>query len=876
MRQLFVLLLAAFLIVGSPVDAGGGKKKKNEKQETSAPIDANDEKKSPFKPFDKVTKDAEHKAGFFDFYQTDENLYVLIPESRLGSDFLFTASLERGIANGWLNTGTMLDWEARIVAFERQGDRIFLKQRPTRFTASHDEAIQKTVALSYGDTILEETKIVSIREENGEKALLIDIQPWLLGDMVNLQQNISMALAENPRKPFKARLDKGRSHLEKVASFPENANVSATLTFSSPEPATLDSLNDGRFIPLTVYHVFAALPETPMETRIADERLGFFPTVHKDYAKETGTYFERYTRRWRLEPGEKVGDLYLPKKPIVYYLEDTIPEKWRPIIKEGVEAWNAAFEKAGFKDAIRAEMLPEGADPEDIRYPTIRWVAATDQQYGAIGPSVVDPRTGEILDADILIENSTVMRYGYIHETYRPAAEALDDALNLPEAEGAAAMLNHFGFAASLADQSELAAIAFAGNEDGIPKAFLDARMKFVTMHEVGHTLGLYHNFRATTDTPLDHLDDRTWAEENGLYSSVMDYPSVNLGADGNQAGYYYTPTVGSYDRWVISYGYTPDPEKAAEIARQVAQPGHAFANDGDARGPGAVDPNVNVYDLGSDPMEWGKQRAELIDRLWQDLPATTLSDNDPYNRLTQRFGATLREKARCLAPAVKTIGGQYAYRDRVGDPNGRKPFEPVPRERQLKALDILSDHVFSESAFDVPQELLTQLGGIYHRHWGAPGNFDGRNDFPFTQEVLQLQERTLMQLTDATRLARMRDAEMKFGQDKVLTIPELFSGLSKEIWSEVTDSPGKNINHIRRDLQRAHLDRLIAIVSGEDKEAPADARAIARHELKRIEDMVDDRLKPPTYDFDAYTRAHLEEIKDTVDQALDAEIVFK
>jgi hypothetical protein len=298
--------------------------------------------------------------------------------------------------------------------------------------------------------------------------------------------------------------------------------------------------------------------------------------------------------------------------------------------------------------------------------------------------------------------------------------------------------------------------------------------------------------------------------------------------------------------------------------------PGRAFGTDEDARGPGALDPLVNVYDLSDDPLAWGKERAAMIADLWAELPRHVLTDNTRYAELTSAFRTLLGQYAQALAPAVKYVGGQYVHRTRVGDRHDAGPFILVPKAKQRAALMFLTERAFSEDAFAVPPEVLRQMGPNRWNHWGASTTFSGRIDYPLHEEVLGLQTSLLAQLTHAMRLARIRDAELRFGAENVLTVPELMEELTRAVWSEVRDPPGANIAAMRRDLQRAHLDRLVEILIPRDERMPADARAVARMSLADLERRLAQRLANPGR-YDAYSRAHLEESRARLQKALDA-----
>ena len=392
---------------------------------------------------------------------------------------------------------------------------------------------------------------------------------------------------------------------------------------------------------------------------------------------------------------------------------------------------------------------------------------------------------------------------------------------------------------------------------------------KWVVMHEVGHTLGLQHNFRSSASTPFERLHDRAWTEQNGVFSSVMEYPTVNIAPAGQPNGYYYNPGAGSYDRWAIAYAYSPDPARAAALARQVADPRHLYGTNAESGGAGALDPTINTYDLSDDPLAWGAQRAGIIAGLWSRLPDYTLADNAAYYELTSAFQALLREYARALAPAVKYIGGQYINRDHVGDPNGRMPFVNVPVDAQRRALTLLVERVFDADAFALPRPVLERLGSNRWLHWGESNTFGDRLDFPFHEEVLDLQSSVLDQLLQPNRLARIRDAETKFGQASV-TIPQLMQAITAAVWSELDGQTARNIAAMRRDLQRAYTEDLIELVVQPPEGTPADASAVARMQLRGIAQRIE-RRAAATSSLDAYTRAHLSDVGARIQKALDA-----
>lgn len=823
----------------------------------------------PFKPWADVTRDATRRQGWFDTYEKGDALFLAVPRDRLGKDFLISYQISQGVGAAGLFGGTMLNiFEGSVVALERHGDRVFLVRRPSRFTAPAGSPTEQAVNLTFSSSVLASAKIESI---NADSTLLVNAYDWFVSDLSGVGERVRFAAAQpGQQTPPPVPLEASRSYLESVKAFPSNVNIRARLTFRPSTPQGINSLPDARTIPVGVAYTLAPLPETPMTPRDADDRVGFFLTARKDFSTFEDNFFRRYVNRWRLEPGRQVeGGLWEPKQPIVYYLDPNIPVEYRPYIKAGVEAWNNAYEAAGWKNAIRAEMLPEGADPEDLRYATIRWNVSDQPGYGAIGPSIVDPRTGEILDADILIEASMISGWRREWRTMVTPAAAIEEAFGVDgAAQGEHAMLSAELAAQGTLLRTMLVAAGEIGPRDPVPMEYVANALKWVTMHEVGHTLGLRHNFRSSTDTPLDRLSDRAWTEQNGVFSSVMDYPAVNLPERGRPSGYPYNPNVGSYDRWAISYGYTSDAARAARLARDAALPGHAYGTDEDAGGAGALDPTVNTFDLGQDPLTWARGRAALIQSVFPNLPRYALADNGRYGEMTDAFNLLMNQYARSLVVGVKYIGGQYVNRDRVGDPSGRQPFVPVPPAKQREALSFLNQYGFGEQAFAIPPSVLASLGANRWSHWGNNSTYaDGRIDFPYTTMVLGAQRALLNQLTAPATFAKMRDAEMKFGAANTISTPELLGELTRAVWSETY--AGRSATGMRRELQRAYVDRLTDMVARRNDALPGDARAAARQSMVDLRARITSALASGRVD--AINRAHLTESRARIDRALSA-----
>lgn len=860
MLRTFVLMLAAASTIAA---------------QATPPAGNAQQPRSGLRPFADVTRDAVHRAGFFDTYEKDDKVWIAVPLDRFGRDFLMEMKLAQGVGFGGLFGGTMLNlFEANVMRIERRGEQVFLLQQPHRYTGGNDAAVVRAVDLSFGASVVESGRIESFREDS---AALIDVTNWFVSDLSGISLRVRAALATGPGALPPATFDRPRSYVESVKSFPRNTNIRTRLTFRPGNPVGFASVPDGRYISLSVHYTLAALPDVPMTPRVGDDRVGNFLTVHKDFSQDDTTFFVRMVNRWRLEPGEQVGNRWRPRQPITYYIDHTVPQQYRAAMKAGVEAWNAAFEAAGWEGAIRALDLPPDADPDDIRYATLRWNTSDEPQYGAIGPSTVDPRTGETLDADVLFEASMFANY---KNNWRrlaspiSAADAFEQALGVGAFESRSDRYELAGFVDAFEAQgatlrAALIARGELGPGDPVPQEFVSQAVKWVVMHEVGHTLGLQHNFRSSASTPNTQLHDRSFATENGVYSSVMEYPGVNIAPAGQPNGFYYTPGIGSYDRWAITYAYTDDPAEAQRIARQSADPRHMNGTNAESGGAGALDPTINTYDLGADPLAWGRERSELIRNIVNELPRHVLADNDSRFQVTAAYTALMSEYARALAPAVKYIGGAFMNRDHAGDPNARAPFAAIPRAKQAEALELLVERVFARNALTVPQAVLQEMGSNRWGHFGSTTTFNGRLDFPYHEQTLGFQASVLGQLLQPLRLQMIRDGETRYGMANMVTIPDLFTSLTRAIWSEVwTATAATNADAVRRDLQRAYLDQMTTLLVRPPARTPADARAVARRTLRDL----DRRLAAvPTASLNAYMSAHIEESRARIQKALTA-----
>ena len=848
------------------------------------------------RPFDKLVAGATVHRGLFELHRKGDKLYLVVPKELLGKEFLLHARIARGIGVAPLLTGMTL--KTAPVHLAVHGERVYLMQKQVRMTARGE--LQAAVDRAYGDSVLDSAKIESRRRDG---AVVVDVQKWFVSDLAELAQTVkSAARGGSGDKPS---FSENRSFLESVKALPENVNVRATLTYASSTGTPFYTTADDRFVPVTVLYQFLKLPEQPMEPRPADDRVGFFVTARRDFSSDDPELFVRYINRWRLEsagpapggPGSPRTDdspgavgLQIPKRPIVYYVDPATPSEIRPYLIEAVAAWQPAFTAAGWKDAIRAEVLPPGVDPEDLRYPLIHW-DASDQAPTGIGMPITDPRTGEILSASITLNVADLLRG--VRQGRRmffgdrpgaaPSAGATAQATAM--ARGAAFFeqgvpgtreLWHSGLDAPemgmelVAQQSLLRTSMISAGallpSDPMPQRVLAQFIKMVTMHEVGHTLGLRHNFKASTETPVEKLSDMAWVREHGLTGSVMEYPALNLPRGAAPPDFlYYSDRIGRGDLWTIRFGYHPDERFARSQARLAAAPGHSYATDED--GAAALDPTVRVWDLGGDPLEWARERTGIVRALFGELPRRMLTDNAPYYEMSETLEDLVEQYLSAAALLPGYIGGRYIARDHVGDPNGRLPLQPVPRKKQQEALQLITELLFDERALALPPEVVTRLSGSRWRHWGTSARIEP--DSPVLDLVTGARRGALLALLRDARIDNLYEAERRFGKEATLTLPELLQALDQALLIELRSGPLRPVSAERRELQRVYVEALsrFALRPG------GDLRALARLHLTELKQKLDGKAKELAA-AEPYTRAHASELQAHIGKVLGAQLI--
>ncbi len=858
----------------------------------------------PWKSFAEVTKGSQVGSGLFTvYYQRDRVLLSLKPE-QFDRDYLLVTQLSQGIGELGLDGGKTV--RSDLVRFHRETDRIEMWVVNPRFVAPAGTPMAHTVAQSFGHSVAHSFPIATVREAPTE-AVLIDLSPFLLSDWADVG-SVFEAAAASRKLSVNVTLDEKRSSLQELRLYPTNLEADVRLTFQNPRSIGLETVSDYRWVPVGIHYSLLELPATPMRPRLADDRVGYFVSAIKDFSRDTAeSFFVRYVNRWRLEKKDPAAPESEPVKPITYYIDRTVPLEWRSYVRAGILEWNRAFEEAGFRNAIRVLDAPDDSvwTAADARYSTVRWTATNRSVY-AIGPSNVDPRTGEILNADILISAAWIQTWrgesrDYVTPTASIEGIALEDSL---AAAGGPAVA--CSFADGLTRHGALARALMAARGivkpgAGVPRDYVGQALKALVMHEVGHTLGLRHNFRGSAGITANQLADPDHTSEHGVGVSVMDYNPPALALDGRRQGHYYAPTIGSYDRWVVTYGYAdvvapasspaaagagkgsafsetgwrPEQELNALrlIASAAADPANLYASDEDAGfGASGVDPTVSRYDQTDDPLGWARSRVALIDGLFDSLETRVIAPGQGYGRLRAAFTDLLTDRWYSLLVTTKYLGGAVTARDHLGDPGARPPIVTIPVEQQRAALAFIAWAGFGEQAYRFRPELLTLLGPDRWSHWGAGPPSAGRADFPLHEWALVHQGSLLNQLLDPVVLGRIREAELRAtATQPTVGIPELFTTLTDAIWAETATKQPQSIGSVRRDLQRLQLNAMIRMVVNPAPNTPEDARTIARMTLGELATRLDRALQGNRNDLDPYTRAHLLDSRERIRQALDA-----
>jgi hypothetical protein len=855
-----------------------------------APASAAAQAPSAVRPFKDVIKDAKESKGFFTLYQKDEKAWIEITPEQFDKPFYFSTVRTRGVGERSVIAGLM--GARHIVYFKKVNGHVQLLAQNTRFRAREGSASERAVRASFSDSLLASAPLAS--QPNADtKGVLVEVSSLLMNDIPGAATMLETAF----RVPYA--LDGRNSSLVSADSGENATGFNVSLHFSVPKmpsPPLMPSMNaqnisppmntpDARSLFLGYRYNFARLP-VPMTPRMADERVGYFTSSFVDYSDDLkATPSVHYVNRWRLEKKDPNAAMSEPVNPIVYWLDKNIPEKHRQAVIDGILEWNKAFERIGFRNAIQAKVQPDDAtfDTADVGHATVRWYLASDGGP-AIGPSHVDPRTGEILDADILMTDvfTRGSRRFIVEDLPRAATGHEGAASALPGIAGGQGF-EFCSFAEQSANEAQFALDILEARGELEPdspeaEAFVYAYVKEVISHEVGHTLGLRHNFRSSTIYTAEQLADPEFTKTNGIVGSVMDYAPFNIPLKGQRKADYVHPGLGPYDYWAIEYGYKPldgtkDKEELAKIAaRGAKEPWLAYGTDEDSfigGSPQGMDPTVNVWDLSNNPLAYYRKRLELSRELWERLQTKELAPGETYDALRRSFLAGFQQLQRGLTPATKYIGGIVQLRDRAG--SGRLPFQPIPASQQREALKILSDGMFSFDSFKFKPEFLASLPHSrldYFDQLVHGANVSNQPIVSPPQMVLTMQRGVLDQvMSDVTATRIVESQGMVKTPKDAFQLSELYDTLQASIWSELKS--GREITPMRRNLQREHLRRVASMMLRSSGAMPADARSLMRLNAQQLAAELRAAQTKPAYSKES--RAHIAESLNTLEESLKA-----
>ncbi|GAB4452310.1 MAG: hypothetical protein OHK0029_02970 [Armatimonadaceae bacterium] len=863
-----------------------------------------------------TVKDFDKLPGVFTLYRKQESgkdtLYLEITKNQFDKLLLLQATASTGNAEQLIAGDPIAD---TVFTFTEQDENTVVLRIPNwQWRAEADSPLGRAVKRSFTDGYLDTFKVVAREEERD--AVLIDVTQFFQSDFAQ----ITLALSGGGLPAITGNLgpggfmqDRTNTFIQDVKNFPDNMVVRTRYHFRrGGRQVSGTPQADNRSLPLIVNYNLFPLPNDPVtfaptngyRPRMADPRIGYFTTEYTDFSDDSREdQITRFILRWDLRKKNPDAEMSPPVKPVVFWMDNSIPVEYRSAVKKGLLAWNKAFERIGIQDAIVVEQMPDDAkwDHADMRYNVIRWAVTPDgaERNGvAIALFRQNPLTGEILNASITVDASWT-RYAKLErrKLIDPAvafarASGMDVDMLFhspvplsPEMEAAVARHRdeHLRMAhgdprrCRIAD--EMAMDAFFGMSAlrmALPagvaavreKQYTDQLITEVVAHEFGHILGLRHNFVGSTGLSLEDLKNPELVRNAGTSASVMDYNAFNIAAIREKDVDFFSQTVGTYDLWAIEYGYTALPSVSEEpmlkrIASRSNEPGHAYQSDEAAFV--ALDPRVVPGDISSDPLAYWGRVITMSRYLLFNLDKNVPKQGESYWEFTKAFQMLLNNYARAAGVASRYVGGLTLNRNHKGDPKEKPTTEPIDAAHQKQALELLNTYIFAPNAFRFPERYYTRLTT-------DPYGFAFSADFPVADQMAGIQRTAFQRLFSPAVLRRVANNEFKKGGDasKVLTLPDLFNSVSATVWAELSSK--ETIPTLRRQLQREWIGTMSKLVT-QQSGAPDDARMLAWAQLKQVRSRLAAAQTAKTGD--EYTRIHLSESVSTIDRILNASLTL-
>ena len=807
------------------------------------------------KTFEEVTKQSKLIEGLFDIYQDSISgkIQMLIKEEQLSKDFIYGSQIADGIVQAGGFRGLYND--EKIINFKKFFDKIEISFINTNFYFDKNNPLYKSREANISNAIISSSKIDFHDKENG--TYLINANDLFLSE--------ALTRVKPPSRPNQSRtafslgsLDKAKSKIMDIRNYPENLNIKTDYVYNNPNilSSGSNSISDSRYVSMKAFHTLIEMPDEDYEIRLDDQRVGYFLTQVDNLTDSGTTNYRDLVNRWKLIKKDPSLDISEPIKPITWWIENSTPMEWRQTIKEAVLQWNVAFEKAGFKNAVEVKIQPDDADWDagDIRYNVLRWTSSPNPPFGGYGPSMVNPKTGEIIAADVMLEFVFFTNRVFYDKLYSNASSVMNtDNYNQTH--------DHNNFVCSagsiLHDNINFGRTFIALNGDDYDLEELERQsMMYLIMHEVGHTLGLNHNMKSSSIfTPLE-LYDNNKLKGKAISGSVMDYPALNLNPNPKIKSPYADSSVGHYDKWAIEFGYKPfnSEEERNEILSRSTDPLLIFGNDADilysSRG---IDPRVQTNDMSSDPISYSIDRMELVNDLFDDILDKFQKPGDTYEDLRRAFFNLNSQYAGAASTISKFIGGVYVERSVIGQKGSQKPYTTVSYKDQKRAFKALDKHIFSSDNYKIPSEIFNYLA----RQRRGFDFFSGSEDPKIHDIILSNQSRILSQLMAPNTLQRLKDSELYGNKYK---LSEFMSDINKSIFSDIAG----NVDSFRQNLQIIYTNRLVDIISNDKgKSYKNHAKSLALLNLNDIMGSINSKGNRSSL-------AHKMHLKSIIEKALD------
>jgi len=864
--------------------------------------------------YETVISSIDGNSGMYTLYRdSDDNILIEIAPDYENQPILIAYTISSGIGEAGVQIGDMYGFWTRIK------DQLVLVQPNLEIKSTGDSQSQSGYDRVFTNRVILDIPVITEGPNGGPVINGTDLFLHGATDFFGSQ-------ARGARTDL--------ATLQNAKSFPENVELSFELPLAGGQFGTLS------------YSIRTVEQDTGYEPRIADHRIGYFNTTFKDIGDASNDDpWVRYVTRWHLEKADPKLRMSPPKQPIVFYLEHTIPVRYRRWVRDGVLEWNKAFEKIGIVNAMEVyqQDASTGAhmdkDPEDARYNFILWTTA-DMGF-AIGPSRVDPETGRILDADIVMDEAfvngwtkawhkllpeiamesfdpTAREWLKTHPNWDPRIRLADPLEQKEIANQIRSIPSHPSLAQStemigdeeydgLGDRvsqtngacmypayqaAELSMarlhpdiLVMLGDEeddyegdmlDGVPDWFIGPMLRDVIMHEVGHTLGLRHNFKASTVYDMDKMNNQNF-EPEAICGSVMEYSPININVeDGPDQGDFTMMTIGPYDYWAIEYGYTMDGESLPTILSRVNEPELAYSTDEDTFD---TDPSSRRFDWGKNPLDYADSQIRLVKLLRATILERMVKDGQSWGRARSGYEMLINRQFSSVATAADWLGGTLNNRSRKGDIGDRNPIEEIDPEIQRRALALVLENSMRDEAWGLDSELLHKM--TVEKYWDNGGGSSMRTNssFPIHQKIGGMQASALSMLMNPSKLGAIYDGEFRNDPDiDVLTVVEVIQAITDEVWSELSDLPSESTNRrpaissLRRNLQSEHLARLIELSLEEDSGSPA-SRTIQSLVRMQLKDILKQLKKAKAKD--TYTQAHLADASMKIEKALDAQFAI-